>query len=137
MRGDFWGTPRPAGGFELYAWLFTRVSGVLLIFLVLGHFAVMHLITGVQRIDYQFVVQRYRTPFWRTWDMAMLILAILHGMNGLRVVVQDYIPSRGWRLAAVTAVGVLAFLFVVAGILPILTTVPAGGSYWEVARHGP
>ena len=39
--------PKPTrGNFELYAWVFMRISGVLLVLLVLGHFAIMHVIDG-------------------------------------------------------------------------------------------
>ena len=39
--------PKPSrGNFELYAWVFMRVSGVLLVLLVLGHFAIMHVLDG-------------------------------------------------------------------------------------------
>ena len=40
------GRERPTGGFELYAWLFMRVSGVLLLFLALGHLAICLLYTS-------------------------------------------------------------------------------------------
>ena len=37
--------PKGGGGsFELYAWVFMRISGVLLVLLVLGHFAIMHVL---------------------------------------------------------------------------------------------
>jgi len=137
MRYGFQGTPRPAGGFELFSWFFMRISGGLLIVLVLGHLAVMHLIAGVHRIDYDFVVQRYRNPIWRTWDFAMLLLALLHGTNGLRIVIEDYVQSKKWRLAAVTALGAVLFVVIIMGLLPILTFVPVGAGGMEVVQHGP
>ena len=39
--------PKPTrGNFELYAWVFMRISGVLLVLLVLGHFGIMHVLDG-------------------------------------------------------------------------------------------
>jgi succinate dehydrogenase / fumarate reductase membrane anchor subunit len=137
MRYGFQGTPRPAGGFELFSWFFMRISGALLIVLVLGHLAVMHLIAGVHNIDYDFVVQRYKNPIWRTWDFAMLLLALLHGTNGLRIVIEDYVQSKKWRLAAVTALGAVLFVVIIMGLLPILTFVPVGAGGMEVVQHGP
>jgi succinate dehydrogenase / fumarate reductase membrane anchor subunit len=87
---------RPSGqrsktNFELYAWLFMRLSGLALIVLVLGHLLIMNILDGgVQRINFGFVAGRWSSPFWRTWDLLMLWLAQLHGANGLRTVINDY-----------------------------------------------
>jgi succinate dehydrogenase / fumarate reductase membrane anchor subunit len=92
--------PRPRSGFELWAWLFMRLSGILLLFLAVGHVLIMHVLeTGVERVDFNFVVDRWSSPFWRSWDWLMLSLALLHGINGVRVIIQDYVRRPGWRLA--------------------------------------
>jgi succinate dehydrogenase / fumarate reductase membrane anchor subunit len=90
--------PAPTGGFERFAWVFMRVSGLVLVFLAMGHLAIMHLINSIDTIDYDFVVRRYATPLWRTYDALMLFLALLHGFNGLRVVLEDHLrgPARAW-----------------------------------------
>ena len=96
---------RPSGNraktnFELYAWVFMRLSGLALIVLVLGHLLIMNILDGgVQRINFAFVAGRWSSPFWRTWDLLMLWLAELHGTNGLRTVINDYAEraqSRFW-----------------------------------------
>jgi succinate dehydrogenase / fumarate reductase membrane anchor subunit len=88
-------TPRrPAewrGNFELYAWLFMRLSGLALVVLVLGHLFIMNILDGgVQRINFAFVAGRWSSPFWQFWDLSMLWLAEIHGTNGLRTVIDDY-----------------------------------------------
>ncbi len=114
------GRERPAGGFELAAWLFMRVSGLLLVLLALGHLATMHLINSVDTIDYDFVVERMQSPGWRMYDWLLLTLALFHGMNGLRYVVDDYLRPSGWRVLVkvlmylVTAMCFLAGTYVVA-----------------------
>lgn len=81
------GTPH----FEKFAWLFMRFSGVALVFLALGHLFVMLMWDGgVYRIDFNFVAQRWASPFWQVWDLALLWLAQLHGGNGLRTIIDDY-----------------------------------------------
>ena len=86
--------------FELQAWIFMRVSGVLLVVLVLGHLFIMNILDGgVHRINFGFVAGRWANPFWQVWDLAMLWLAMLHGTNGLRTIVNDYTKrdaSRFW-----------------------------------------
>ena len=36
------GRDRPVGGFELWTWLFMRISGIVLLFLAVGHVLIMH-----------------------------------------------------------------------------------------------
>lgn len=116
---------RPASGMELYAWVFMRFSGVLLLVLALVHLFYMHVLNNVGVIDFQFVARRYSTPFWRTFDLMMLWLALIHGLNGLRNVVIDYVHSRGWRLAWLASIYVVAFVFLALGSMVILTFEPA------------
>src|SRR5690242_3968753 len=108
MRGA--GQPRPESGLELYAWIFMRVSGVALLFLALGHLLFMHIIYNVDSIDFKFVADRYATPFWRTYDLLMLWFALIHGVNGMRTVMIDYIGARGWRVASLASLYVLGFV---------------------------
>ena len=84
--------------FELYSWLFMRLSGLLLVVLALGHLLIMNMLDGgVQRINFAFVAGRWASPFWQFWDLAMLWLAQLHGGNGLRTVINDYARKDSTR----------------------------------------
>jgi succinate dehydrogenase / fumarate reductase, membrane anchor subunit len=38
---------KPAGGFELQAWYFMRISGLVLVFLALGHLFITHILNNV------------------------------------------------------------------------------------------
>lgn len=110
---------------ELYSWLFMRVSGVILIFLVLGHLVIMNILDGgVQRINFAFVAGRWSSPFWQVWDLTMLWLALIHGTNGMRTIVNDYAEkdqTRFWlKMALYTASGAIILL----GTLVIFTFDP-------------
>jgi succinate dehydrogenase / fumarate reductase membrane anchor subunit len=94
--------------FEMLAWLFMRLSGVVLVFLVLGHLIIqLFLDGGVSKISFAFVAGRWASPFWQGWDLLMLWLAMLHGANGMRTVINDYAErdtTRLWlKLLLVTA----------------------------------
>lgn len=119
------GRPRPSGGFELFAWFFMRVSGLALVLLALGHLVIMHLINHIDNIDFQFVAERYATPFWRIYDFLMLVLALMHGCNGLRTVIEDYCQKPVVRVVALSALYVVCFVFGVMGALIILTFQPS------------
>jgi len=101
-----------------------RVSGVVLVLMVLGHLVIMHLFFSVDRIDWNFVAQRYQNPLWRIYDLVMVILAVLHGFNGLRTVLDDYIHRPAWRALAQAALYLGVFLVLVIGTFTILAFDP-------------
>jgi len=97
-----------------------RLSGLLLIILVLIHLWIMHLLTGIENVNYDFVANRFRTPFWRLYDWVMLTLALIHGMNGMRYVVTDYIRDPGRRVFWVIVLWVLTGFFFLMGTFILL-----------------
>jgi succinate dehydrogenase / fumarate reductase membrane anchor subunit len=120
------GRARPIRGFELWAWLFMRISGIVLLFLAVGHVLIMHVLdTGVDRVDFAFIQLRWASPFWKTWDWLMLVLALLHGVNGLRMIVLDYVPRAGVRLAINSFFTVLGAALMVLGTIIVVTFDPA------------
>lgn len=120
--------PLPGGSaFELWSWLFMRLSGLALLFLALGHLAIMHLINTVDTIDYAFVADRWAHIGWRTYDMTLLLLALLHGANGMRVVIDDYVTAPRWHAAARWTLYGLTAAFTILGGLVILTFSPVPG----------
>jgi succinate dehydrogenase / fumarate reductase, membrane anchor subunit len=111
--------------FELYSWLFMRGSGVVLIALIFGHLFV-NLITGdgVKAIDFAFVGGKWSSPFWQTWDLLMLWLAEIHGVNGVRTIINDYAEKDSTRIVLKTLLLVSAAVVLVLGTLVIFTFDP-------------
>jgi succinate dehydrogenase cytochrome b subunit len=133
--------------FDTFIWSFMRISGVLIVPLVFGHLAMMHVIQGVFDITTrglapvgttianasgsapEFVSIRWNTMFagvfvWRLYDVGLLILTVMHGFSGLRYVVNDYahnvVVNRGLNIAIlVTAIGLI-----IIGGLAIIDTIP-------------
>jgi succinate dehydrogenase / fumarate reductase, membrane anchor subunit len=111
--------------FELYSWLFMRVSGIVLVFLVLGHLFIMNILDGgVHRINFAFVAGRWSSPFWQVWDLLMLWLAELHGGNGLRTIINDYAENDTTRLWLKAALYASLVLILFTGTLVIFTFDP-------------
>ncbi|MDX2075485.1 MAG: succinate dehydrogenase, cytochrome b556 subunit [bacterium] len=107
---------------ERFWWTYMRMSGLLIIPLVFGHLAIMHIIQGVFDLTLagasvsgvvatsnsllgnaindtgtavEFVGERWNylvlsVAIWRVYDLALLVLAAVHGFNGLRYVLTDY-----------------------------------------------
>jgi succinate dehydrogenase membrane anchor subunit len=99
--------------FETLAWQWMRWSGILLIPLAFIHLAYMHILNSVYVINYHWVIeQRWVHLGWRIYDAFLLWFAGLHGFNGLRYVINDYISSASVkRMLLIAAVIVLALIF--------------------------
>ncbi len=101
---------------ERFWWSYMRVSGLLIIPLVFGHLALVHVIQGVFDLtvaDYtvvgtqalnqsgtavEFVAERWNyllagIAVWKLYDVGLLALVTVHGFNGLRYVLTDYTMS--------------------------------------------
>ena len=113
------------GNFELWSWVFMRGSGVLLLFLVFGHlFVNLVMGQGIKAIDFAFVGGKWSSPFWQTWDLLMLWLAEIHGVNGVRTIINDYAEKDSTRLVLKTVLLLSAAVVLVLGTLVIFTFDP-------------
>jgi succinate dehydrogenase / fumarate reductase membrane anchor subunit len=118
-------TGRKGVNSEMISWLFMRFSGAVLLILVFGHlFVNLWLGEGVQRIDFAFVGGKWSSPFWQVWDLAMLWLAMFHGGNGVRTIINDYARSSTLRLVLKGLLYFAVVLTVVLGTLVIFTFSP-------------
>ena len=110
---------------EMLSWMFMRASGVLLVILVFGHlFVNLWLGQGVKGIDFAFVGGKWASPFWQVWDLLMLWLAMIHGTNGIRTIINDYAERDGPRIVLKAALYLAFVVTVVLGTLVIFTFDP-------------
>jgi succinate dehydrogenase / fumarate reductase membrane anchor subunit len=124
-RGGGYNHPGGRGGFEVVSWFFMRVSGLLLIFLALYHLVWWNLVIGVEHLDSQVVIERWRNPLWRLFNVALVTFALLHGLNGARYSIEDYVRNRGWQLAIKAVVYTIVLTALAAGVFALLTFDPA------------
>ncbi|HIC88596.1 MAG TPA: hypothetical protein EYP04_04240 [Anaerolineae bacterium] len=100
---------RSRSRFELYAWFYTRISGVT--FLLMGAFNLIFAnLAGRGAVDaptqmrwaffpISFHIQSsdvagepsWENPFWQVYSFLLITMAMTHGFNGLRVVLDDYV----------------------------------------------
>lgn len=110
---------------EQSRWVFQRVSGVLLVGLVLAHLTVNLVVgEGIDGIRFALVAERWANPFWQLWAVVMLWLAMLHGANGVWTVVDDYATRARTRWLLRTVLVVATSLLVALGTLVVLTFDP-------------
>ncbi len=132
---------------ERFWWAFMRVSGILIVPLVFGHLALMHVVQGVFDITaaqqvvgtlqdngtigvvptaVEFVYHRWSYTalglyFWRVYDLFLLVLVVLHGFNGLRYVLTDYTSGNGFVRRISTALcTVIAAVLLAVGAASLL-----------------
>lgn len=115
--------------FERAAWMFMRYSGLVLIFLALSHFWIQHILIGTQALS-----QAQTVAFWgaqgnpitignlifRLYYAVMLVLALLHGLNGTRQVVTDYAHGKTIFALIIGALTVIVGLLIVFGLFGLL-----------------
>ena len=111
--------------FEKWGWIYMRASGVVLIVLIFGHLFV-NLVAGegVKAIDFGFVGGKLSQPFWQIWDTLLLWLALIHGANGMRTIVNDYAANPFVRRIFKGALLASAVLLILLGTLVIYTFDP-------------
>ena len=124
-RSPYTRSPRRGVNWEKAGWLYMRISGVILVVLILGHlFVNLMLGEGVKGIDFAFVAGKWASPFWQVWDVLMLWLALIHGANGMRTIVNDYATTRGMRVTLKTFIGISAVGLILLGTLVATTFDP-------------
>jgi succinate dehydrogenase / fumarate reductase membrane anchor subunit len=85
---------RVPANMERYAFLFMRLSGVALLVLAVGHMLIQHVLNSSGNLTLHFVADQWNSWGWKAYDMLLLAFAIIHGFNGLRNVLEDYIHNR-------------------------------------------
>jgi succinate dehydrogenase / fumarate reductase membrane anchor subunit len=114
--------PRPeASGSDRFWWYFMRLSGLALVILALGHMFIMHVLVELTggEIDFAFVQSRWGSPFWRIYDLLLLLLAFIHGARGAKIVITDYVTNRTGRSLLVGILLVISVVWLVLGMAVI------------------
>ena len=113
------------GNFEMLAWLFMRVSGVILVVLLFTHlFTNLMVGDGISGIDFGFVAGKWAHPLWQFWDLALLWLAMLHGANGVRTIINDYTRRGTGRFWLTMILYIATAVIIILGTLVIFTFDP-------------
>jgi succinate dehydrogenase hydrophobic anchor subunit len=104
---------RSSGPLEYSLWLFTRLSGLALIIFAAISMAAAFLLGGRSLLDLPAMVRWMFFPnpnhvvnsnipdvtlgwsnaFWQVFSIIMILLAGAHGVNGVRMVIEDYLTS--------------------------------------------
>lgn len=99
-------------------WL-QRITGLLLLFYLLLHVETVHHISGGQA-SFDSAMATFHNPFFRLLEIGLLLLVILHALNGVRIIIIDAgVRSKHhrklfWGLAVLAGLAIF-----IAGALPM------------------
>jgi succinate dehydrogenase / fumarate reductase membrane anchor subunit len=122
--------PQARNNFERGMWLFMRYSGLALVFLTLSHFWMQHVLIGTHQIQVTDTMARWGVQgqtinldniLWRIYYAVILILAVVHGINGVRQVTYDYFAQKpALYKGMMTAIVAVAALISIGGLLALV-----------------
>jgi succinate dehydrogenase / fumarate reductase membrane anchor subunit len=116
---------RRTGNLEQMAWLFTRISALVLLVMALFHLLYMHIALGMDAVSFQLIAYRWQFLGWRLFDLVLLVLGWLHGANGMRVVLDDYVHAPLARTIARTLLFLVTATLIVLGTFVVITFRPS------------
>lgn len=130
-------------GFESLMWLFMRLSGLtmyvfaltgLIIALLMGARTQMDMGTLLRWTFFPIgthvassdilVLEQWINPFWSIMQYLVIIFATLHGTNGLRMVLEDYM-DKGWGVYLLRGLLFMFWLFMLLVAFNLIQTTGA------------
>jgi succinate dehydrogenase / fumarate reductase, membrane anchor subunit len=120
-------SPRSRKGakWEKWGWLYMRISGAILLFLIFWHLiANLVMGDGISGIDFAFVAGKWANPWVQLMDGTMLWLAMIHGTNGMRTIVNDYAEREWIRKTLNIALWSVCAALIILGTLVVTTFDP-------------
>jgi succinate dehydrogenase / fumarate reductase, membrane anchor subunit len=76
-------------------WYAQRITGALLLVLLVMHFWLVHYMAGPVRqgeLTFEVIRERISNPWMQAINISFLLVALYHGLNGLRNIILDF----GW-----------------------------------------
>jgi succinate dehydrogenase hydrophobic anchor subunit len=131
--------PKPSWNLDYMMWVFTRLSGLSLILLVVIGISAGLLMGARSQMDLGTLMRWTFFPnsnhvldseipdlylwangFWQIMQILVVFFAATHGFNGLRVVIEDYSLSGFWQIFLRFLILLLWIFSILVGIYVIL-----------------
>jgi len=78
----------------MFTFLLHRITGIILVIYLLIHiWSLSHAFDGAQALKEAFEV--YNTPLFHIGEYLLLLCVLIHGLNGLRLLLIDFLPITG------------------------------------------
>ena len=84
------------GGQGQWSWALHRITGVAIFLFLLAHI-IDTAVVGFGPELYNRVLRVYHNPIVRLMEIALAMLVLFHALNGLRIIVIDFVPKAADR----------------------------------------
>ena len=111
---------RGIGSGGVLSWFFQRLTGIVLVPIMLIHLLTMHRYHE-HGLSWESVTGLMSNPYWKVLEISFLVLALYHGLNGLYAVFQDYVRHSGWRLLLFSLVCLAGLALLAFGVVTVLS----------------
>lgn len=110
-------SPRVGFSIEYLMWIFTRISGIAMLLLAMFGMAAAFWMGARTQLDVATLMRwtffpnpnhvvnsdipdvtlGWANAFWQIMQMLLVFFGVSHGINGVRVVIEDYMDQTWWR----------------------------------------
>jgi succinate dehydrogenase / fumarate reductase membrane anchor subunit len=98
-------------------WLLQRITGIFLIFAMVGHYIYMHYSPEIGH-SYEQSVMRFSSAYWKMFYLTFITLGLWHGLNGIWSILRDF-KMKHW--VAVTLYGIIVISGIAFWVLGVIT----------------
>jgi succinate dehydrogenase / fumarate reductase membrane anchor subunit len=105
------------------SWWLQRITGLALVFLVVGHYILMHY-NPVSGHDYGETASRLASPWFKGVYLGFITIGMYHGLTGIWNIVRDYKLKPAIGLTIFGVIVIAGVIFVAVGWNTILTFDP-------------
>lgn len=133
---------QPGFSFEYLMWIFTRISGIAMATLAAVGLLFALIYSASTPLDFPTIIRwsifpnpnhlaesipaevmlSWRNAFWQVVQILMVFFGVTHGINGLRVVIEDFVCK------SISCVLIRGFLFMLWGFILIIAIYVIMGS---------
>ena len=106
-----------------FAWLFQRITGLILVIVLLLHYLFLHFLND-GGVTYREVAGRLAAPFWKSVDLLFLLSVVYHAVQGIIMNIHDYIHRPGFRVTLAGLTWLLGIVLLITGATTIISFQP-------------
>jgi succinate dehydrogenase / fumarate reductase membrane anchor subunit len=134
--------PQIGFNFEYMMWIFTRISGLAMYLLAFIGLTMAFLMGARQQVDIAALARwtffpnpnhvvntnipdvtiGWANAWWQVMQILILFFGVSHGMNGVRVVIEDYIGASWGRVLLRGTIFLLWLFLLIVGVYVILAS---------------
>ncbi|SFD35582.1 succinate dehydrogenase subunit D [Bacillus sp. OV194] len=111
---------------NMILWFFQRISGLALLLVIGVHIWNLHYSHPDVHPTYENLVERLRTVGYIVLDISLLVLALFHGLNGVRNIVLDYTRKSKVITRWNIALGLVGIVFSLLGSMAVVKILTMG-----------